>query len=260
MYIWSYQVAVHFVKTTSKSLTTKARKENANIPSPCCFTWAAGFSVSMSYRADDVGDDFCAAIIMKLSSLPCLVSIVSFKHGTEKWKQRERKKKSTKFLQWNMVTKGGEGEERPFENYNLLFCNYNSRALFGENWNSCLSREFWVNPGSVFCCVLGCCWDGGSEIIHGERCHVGSSRKDTGCGITRAGFELPVIPFSRRPLGEAEYGSLKDALLPWNPWRCHLPWQKWLGRCGSMKNFAMERLYWIIHLAQSHRQEIGRRR
>lgn len=50
--------------------------------------------MSMSYRSDDVGDDFCAAIIMKLSSLPCLVSIVSFKHGTEKWKQRERKKKA----------------------------------------------------------------------------------------------------------------------------------------------------------------------
>lgn len=141
----SYQVAVHFVKTTSKRLYDKGSGgENANVPPPsgftCAFLETAGFPFSVVSCFTMWEMSFVWQLFIKPAPLPSLFSPASFQHSRQRWKQREEKKKSTPLLITKSATKREGEEERPFENDDVrLFRSCDGCVLFGPNWNSRLS-------------------------------------------------------------------------------------------------------------------------
>ena len=40
------------------------------------------------------------------------------------------------------------------------------------------------------------------------------------------------------------------------PVKCYLTWEKGLGRCDSVKDFEVDRLFWIIWWAQCNRMSL----
>lgn len=134
-YVWSYQVAVHVVETTtSKRFDDKGSagkcKYSTSIWFHLCLSWNC-WILSVWCPASLCGRWVCAATIYKTSLPPCVFSIASFKHSRQKWKQREEKKHVTSSNKiW--LPKGRWGEEQSFASYNLLlFCTYDSCVLFG---------------------------------------------------------------------------------------------------------------------------------